>query len=165
MLIESTVLEAITVIPTAPPLNASVTFENIGQATQKIKVPVFPYQPDNVSQGKVFAPSFIVPKGMWTVVYEVQLTGVIFTSVTHTAPSDPGGPLTLRFPKGLAVGEPTIAEDGTTCSTDFNTTQITDVNKLSCHFELAPKVGSGFERFSKSFSGDPTIAVVSDPLG
>lgn len=118
----------------------------------EIHVPVYPLSPPSI-----FAPPFLIPIGVWTVVLELQ----------SPPPPFPPLPPDLVFldvqykdrPKG-----PEIKSDDTpgktTWTTTFDMNKVTGPNRMRCEIRLG--------RFSNgvpTYSGDPTIAVVQDPMG
>lgn len=130
----------------ADPITASVTFEG----GHTILVPVFLDSTDHV-----FAPPFLIPKNTWHVNFIVQQpegqTPLVFDDVTFASTVD-----------NLIIDNP--GDDGeTTWHTTFTNT-VTDVNMLSCTITLRNPPNGPMDVVVK-YCGDPTIAVVKDPLG
>jgi hypothetical protein len=129
----------------ADPNTAPVTAGAVYVAGQpEIHVPVYPIAPD-----RVFAPPFLIPRGEWTLIFELQAPGLVFYAVSYK--DKPAGP--------------TITNDDTpgktTWTTTFDTNKVISANKLHCKIELGPP----FSNSDPTYSGDPTIAVVQDPMG
>ena len=110
----------------------------------EMHVPVFPIAPD-----RVFAPPFLIPRGEWIVVFELQAPDLVFYAVSY-----------LDKPKGPSITN-NDTPGKTTWTTLFDTNQVIGANKLHCKIELGPPSGNGVP----TYSGDPTIAVVQDPMG
>jgi len=131
-------------VPGTAPINANVTYV---QGSPKILVPVFP---QDLSM-KVFAPPFLIPGGdVWEVFFAVQTEGVVFSNVTFS-----GGPTDLPISQGGPIDSTNVVWRST-----FDTRKLTkDVEMLSCQIFL-----SGGSGPSHDYKGDPTIAVVKDPI-
>jgi hypothetical protein len=128
-------------VPSSAPVTAGALYL---AGKSEIYVPVYPLPPDGV-----FAPPFLIPNGKWTVVFELQVAAdLVFYDVSYiNQPQD--------------VQRPTDDSPGkTTWTTTFDTSQVKGPNKLHCTIQLAPPSSNG-----PTHSGDPTIAVVQDPMG
>jgi hypothetical protein len=132
-------------VPGTAPINANVTYV---QGSHTILVPVFP---QDLSM-KVFAPPFLIPGGdLWEVLFTVQTEGVVFSDVTFD-----GGPADLPI---LNYGP--IDSTKVVWKTTFNTSNLTkNVEMLNCHIYL----NGSDPGVSQAYKGDPTIAVVKDPI-
>jgi hypothetical protein len=149
MLIE----KALTDVTTPPPVNAGATY--VGT---EIQVPVFV----DSSTNKPFAPPFLIPKGIWTVVFTVETQGWVFDSVIYfkygcTPPDD-----CTALPSGVQLVDNSNVPGGTTWTTIFDTSGVTFVNMMGSTISLRPES----EPFLSDsvISGDPTIAVVKEPI-
>lgn len=130
--------------------------------TQTIHVPVFAVSSAS-SQNQVYAPPFLIPKGNWNVVYEVKSSGWVFKNRAYS-----GFQGARQLPTGVVLQDPPpgLGSGGTTFTDCFDTSTVTDVNKLGCTLFLKLAGSSSFDDFdSVEIHGDPTIAVVSDPIG
>jgi hypothetical protein len=148
--------KAVTDSGTAP-VTVSVTYD---KGALEVQIPVF-----FISPKRVFAPPFLIPRGNWTVVYEVKTPGWVFESVTY--------PPSTSLPTGVKPPDNSNAPGGRTWRTKFDTCGVTDVNKLDCTIGL---MQTDFESFGsderlhhelhhrRHHTGDPTIAVVKDPM-
>lgn len=125
------------------PVEASVTFV---KDEAEIHVPVHPLSPDGV-----FAPPVIIPKGTWTVVWTIQGLDHFFQSVDIPNPIN-------SLPDGIEIDNPIpIDSHPTVWRTTFHN-DVTDVNLVDATINLSTTEGS-------LLKGDPTIAVVKDPVG
>jgi len=119
----------------------------------EIYVPVY-----LLMNGVVFAPPFLIPHGEWTVVFELQVAGgLVFKDICYSN----------QDPSIVINNDP--QPDATTWTTTFDTTQVTNPAKLQCTIKLitiSPSDGSNDSNGDGPvYSGDPTIAVVQDPMG
>ncbi|HEX4964434.1 MAG TPA: hypothetical protein VF173_26700 [Thermoanaerobaculia bacterium] len=151
MLLETEILDPLFELDGVPQ-NVSVTYHRDQGNQGEIHVPVYATSP-------VFAPPFLIPKGTWTVVFEVQTSGWVFGSVTYQKTHDG-----FRFPQGVLPLDSGPGSDGS-WRTVFDTTEVTDVNMLGCTIVLNPDPNRFGSEFIAPISGDPTIAVVKDPMG
>ena len=158
MLEKSAVLDLIDVPPTPLTTPAPMTsgVEYVAGQTE-VRVPVFPL-PDHPEGKQVFAPPFVLPLGLWTVIYTVQPLPdrtYVFGNVTYVN----------EAAAASIVENDSAQQGGPTWSTKIDN-RVTDVNKMECNI-LLNLLTSSFPRIdpnSKPLSGDPTIVVVKDPI-
>jgi hypothetical protein len=156
MLKKSAVLDAIAVAPAPAPVGAGAQYV---AGAAEIRVPVFPL-PSLPQEKQVFAPPFVVPPGEWKVTYTVQqLPGqtYVFDNVSYD---------NQAAAISIENHNPEQQRGGTTWLTTIGN-EVTDVNMLSCTIFLTRQLGhSEFRSHShRLLKGDPTIAVVKDPMG
>jgi len=137
MLLEKPVAKLFSLV--GSPVPASIDF--IANKTE-MHVPVV------VVASNGFAPPFIIPGGVWNVVYTIQTPGYVFTSITYK-----------DLPDSPVVKDNENVAGGNSWTTVFDTTGVTFVNKLDANFSLH-SLETG-----EAVPGDPTIAVVPDPMG
>ncbi|HET9227182.1 MAG TPA: hypothetical protein VFR31_10975 [Thermoanaerobaculia bacterium] len=115
----------------------------------QIIVPVYP-MPSEPEGQQVYAPPFVVPVGTWTVTYVVQDNDYLIGGVTY---------------QDVSAGV-TILENQQGSSSSQWTTQIrnavTYANMMESTIVLNPTLSAPGQQ---PLRGDPTIAVVKDPLG
>jgi hypothetical protein len=115
----------------------------------EIYVPVY-----LLMNGLVFAPPFLIPQGEWTVVFELQVAGgLVFNDISY---SNQDSSVIINNDRQPGT---------TTWTTTFNTTQVTKTDKLSCTIQLTTSPNTDSNGDGQVYSGDPTIAVVQDPMG
>jgi hypothetical protein len=127
------------------PEQASVTYV---KDSKTVWVPVYPIL--SSIPGTNFAPPFVLPPGQWTVQFIVQQPGsqtFVFDSVTFDNPL-----------ANVTIENPDQAGGRTWSATLTNTVPF--VNMLSCTINLVQPNDTA----RMLFSGDPTIAVVPDPM-
>lgn len=151
MLMEKAVSDSSVVCaPPSSPSSASVTYDTRNPDERLIQVPVF-----IVDLNQVVAPPFLIPGQKWTVIYTLQDSGKVFYDVKYT------GPDALKV-----ITNNTNPPGQSTWKTEFDTNNVTFVNKLDCTIFLDPPFTKSFDRESSGrIHGDPTIAVVPDPMG
>jgi hypothetical protein len=160
MLTATAVSESITTPLVDTPSDVSVIYA-YAPAEHKIHVPVY------VREGAPFAPPFLIPRGTWTVVYEVKTPGWVFDNVTYHG-YDCTPPDVCPLPPGVVDPPDNLNEPGgTTLRTRFDTNGVLDVNMMGCTIFLRPDSDRPDSEPLGSdgvISGDPTIAVVKEPM-
>jgi hypothetical protein len=113
--------------------------------TAEIHVPVFflPDLPD-----PVYAPPFLIPQGVWTVIFQMQTPDAYFDDVCYK--DQPVGVKIIPGPRGEIAW-----------STTFDTSHVNHSNKMHCDISVKSNRDNG----TRTYIGDPTIAVVQDPMG
>lgn len=149
------------------PTVTGVLYDTNNPAELKIFVPVSP-MPSSPSGKQVFAPPFLIPKGVWNVIYSLPTdlpTGYVFKNVAY---HDSAGTIGV-FPQGVLrlSTSPGRGMDGTTFTDTIDTTEVPSdsSNVMGCTIYLNPSTSPNFLDSDDSIHGDPTIAVVSDPIG
>lgn len=127
-----------------------------------VRVPVY------VKEGKPFAPPFLIPKGTWTVHFDLKTEGWVFGGVTfHSADCTPTLTQSCEsLPSGVELPLQAPVTGGKTLRVSLDTNGVALVNSLGCTLTLDPAPDSlNFLLSSAPISGDPTIAVVKEPIG
>jgi hypothetical protein len=141
---------------TGAPVSTGVTYV----ADQlKIDVPVY-----LDSEGKVFAPPFLVPKGTWKIVYDVKSPDLVFESVIYYG-VDHGH----NLPAGVCIKDNGNPAEQTKWTTMLEN-NVTEVNMLgsTIHLKTPDSESSRADKRNHHvrhhYKGDPTITVVKDPI-
>jgi hypothetical protein len=150
------------------PMSTGATFV---AGEPEIHVPVF-----GEPSGKVFAPPFLVPEGEWTVVFNVvnQLgQNLVFDSVNFRDLLDPGSGVPPRAivdnvnEPGLNTWRTLVKGDAPPLLPNPAAPTVPTVSMIGCTINLKPISISGPGEAAvglTGYSGDPTIAVVGEPI-